>query len=70
LKGWIYNPSNSGGRDKKDHGWRPAKAKGYLRPYLNQCQLGMVTGAYHPRHMGSISERILFQAWAKNMTPY
>jgi hypothetical protein len=41
----TYNPSYSGGRDRKDHGSKPALGKQFARPYLKNIHHKKKTGA-------------------------
>jgi hypothetical protein len=34
----AYNPSYSEDKDQEDHGWKPAQAKEFSRPYLENTQ--------------------------------
>jgi hypothetical protein len=33
----VYNPSNSGGRDKEDHGSKTVQANSSSRPYIKKA---------------------------------
>jgi hypothetical protein len=44
LVAHTCNPSYSGSRDQKDHGWKPVWTKKFMRPYLEKSftKIGLV----------------------------
>jgi hypothetical protein len=66
----TYNPNYSSGRDWKDCGSRPVRAKSYQDP-ISTNKLGMMVHPCNPSYLEGIG-RICGprMAWAKSWRPY